>query len=109
MLGASNYPYIDASLNFVPNKKNAFGAVLHYSVWPPSSNYKSENIIQVSPFLWHTGNPLLKSHRSYDISINASSHAFVQISVAYTFGFGKQVKQGNDISRQSGASSGILK
>ncbi|MDE6094772.1 MAG: TonB-dependent receptor family protein [Muribaculaceae bacterium] len=66
----SNYPYIDASLNFVPNKKNAFGAVLHYSVWPPSSNYKSENIIQVSPFLWHTGNPLLKSHRSYDIGIN---------------------------------------
>lgn len=66
----SNYPYIDASINFVPNKKNAFGAVLHYSVWPPSSNYKSENIIQVSPFLWHTGNPLLKSHRSYDIGIN---------------------------------------
>lgn len=66
----SNYPYIDASLNFVPNKMNAFGAVLHYSVWPPSSNYKSENIIQVSPFLWHTGNPLLKSHRSYDIGIN---------------------------------------
>lgn len=66
----SNYPYIDASMSFVPNKKNAFGAVLHYSVWPPSSNYKSENIIQVSPFLWHTGNPLLKSHRSYDIGIN---------------------------------------
>lgn len=66
----SNYPYIDASMNFVPNKKNAFGAVLHYSVWPPSSNYKSANIIQISPFLWHTGNPLLKSHRSYDIGIN---------------------------------------
>ena len=66
----SNYPYIDASMNYVPNRKNAFGAVLHYSVWPPSSNYKSENIIQVTPFLWHTGNPLLKSHRSYDIGIN---------------------------------------
>lgn len=66
----SDYPYIDASLRFVPHKKNAFGAVFHYSVWPPSSNYKSENIIQVSPFLWHTGNPLLKSHRSYDIGID---------------------------------------
>lgn len=54
----------------MPNKKNAFGAVLHYSVWPPSSNYKSANIIQVSPFLWYTGNPLLKSHRSYDIGIS---------------------------------------
>lgn len=40
---------------------------------------------------------------------NASSHAFVQLSATYTFGFGKQVKQGNDISKQSGASSGILK
>lgn len=62
--------YIDASLRFVPNKKNSFGAVFHYSVWPPSSNYKSENIIHVSPFLWHTGNPVLKSHRSYDMGIN---------------------------------------
>ena len=65
-----NYLYIDASLSFVPNKKHAFGAMFHYSVWPPSSNFKSENIIQVSPFLWHTGNPLLESHRSYDIGIN---------------------------------------
>lgn len=66
----SDYPYIDASLRFVPNRKNSFGSVFHYSVWPPSSNYKSENIIQISPFLWLTGNPLLKSHRSYDIGIN---------------------------------------
>ncbi len=66
----SDYPYADASLRFVPNRRNSFGAVFHYSVWPPSSNYKSENIIQVSPFLWHTGNPKLKSHRSYDIGIN---------------------------------------
>ncbi len=66
----SYYPYIDASVRYVPNKRNSIGAVFHYSVWPPSSNYKSENIIHVSPFLWHTGNPLLKSHRSYDIGIN---------------------------------------
>ncbi len=63
----SNYPYVDASVRFVADKRNSLGAVFHYSVWPPSSNYKSENIIHVSPFLWHTGNPLLKSYRSYDI------------------------------------------
>lgn len=63
----SNYPYIDASVRFVPNNRNSFSAVFHYSVWPPSSNYKSENIIHVSPFLWHTGNPMLKSYRSYDV------------------------------------------
>lgn len=68
----SNYPYLDASVRYVPNERNSFGAVFHYSVWPPSSNYKSENVIHVSPFLWHTGNPLLKSHRSYDIGINYS-------------------------------------
>lgn len=66
----SDYPYIDASIYFAPNKKNSFGTVFHYSVWPPSSNYKSENIIQISPYLWHTGNPMLKSHRSYDVGIN---------------------------------------
>ena len=66
----SDYPYIDATLRFVPNKKNLFGVVFHYSVWPPSSNYKSENIIRISPFLCHTGNPVLKSYSSYDIGIN---------------------------------------
>lgn len=66
----SDYPYVDASVRFVPNKKNSLGAVFHYSVWPPSSNYKSANIIHVSPFLWHTGNPRLKSYRSYDIWID---------------------------------------
>lgn len=40
---------------------------------------------------------------------NASSHAFVQLSATYTFGFGKKINRGNDISRQAGASSGILK
>lgn len=40
---------------------------------------------------------------------NASRHAFVQLSATYTFDFGKKVKQGDDISRQAGASSGILK
>ena len=66
----SNFPYIDASFRYVPNKTNSFGAVFHYSVWPPSSNYKSENIIHISQFLWHTGNPVLKSHRSYDIGLD---------------------------------------
>lgn len=40
---------------------------------------------------------------------NASSHAFVQLSATYTFGFGKKVNQSDDITRKGGASSGILK
>lgn len=70
----SDYPYFDASLNYSPNRRNSFGIIFHYSVWPPSSNYKSENVIQISPFLWHTGNPTLTSHRSYDTGI---SYTFV--------------------------------
>ena len=66
----SYYPYADASVSFVPDNKNSLGGVFHYSVWPPSSNYKSENIIHISPFLRHTGNPMLKSHGSYDFGIN---------------------------------------
>lgn len=70
----ANYPYIDASLKFVPNRKNSFSTEFHYAVWPPSSNYKSVNIIQISPFLWLTGNPKLESHRSYDIG---TSYTFI--------------------------------
>lgn len=66
----SYYPYVDASVSYVPNNKNSLGGAFHYSIWPPSSNYKSENIIHVSPFLWHTGNPMLKSHGSYDLGFN---------------------------------------
>lgn len=66
----SDFPYLDLSVNYAPDKRNSLGAVFHYSVWPPSANYKSENLIHVSPFLWHTGNPRLKSHRSYDIWLN---------------------------------------
>lgn len=66
----SDYPFIDGFLSYVPNKRNSFGSYFHYSVWPPSSNYKSENVIHVSPLLWHTGNPLLKSYRSYDFGVD---------------------------------------
>lgn len=60
------FPYADASAGYSFSRKLSVDAYFHYSVWPPSSNYKSENLIHVSPFMWHTGNPSLESHRSYD-------------------------------------------
>lgn len=66
----ANFPYADAFLNYSINRKNSFNTGFHYAVWPPSSNYKSENVIQVSPFMRHTGNPHLKSHRSFDFGFN---------------------------------------
>ncbi len=64
------FPYADAFLNYSINRKNSFNIGFHYSVWPPSSNYKSDKVIQVSPFMRHTGNPHLKSHRSFDFGFN---------------------------------------
>lgn len=64
---SSDYPYADLSAQYSINKKNSVNAVFHYSVWPPSSNYKSGNMIQVAPFMWHTGNPELDASRSYDV------------------------------------------
>lgn len=66
----SNFPYLDVSCRYVPDKRHSAGIVFHYAVWPPSSNYRSENVIHVSPYLWHTGNPMLKSEKSYDIGTN---------------------------------------
>lgn len=64
----SNYPYVDVSLGYRPEPKSSVGIDFHHSTWPPSQNYKSANLIHVSPFMWHTGNPLLKAYKSYDIS-----------------------------------------
>ena len=47
------------------------------------------------------------SFHQTDISVNR--HAFVDLSVTYTFGYGKKVKEGNEAYQQSGAGSGILK
>ena len=40
---------------------------------------------------------------------NGNSHALVQISATYTFGFGKKVKSDNELRVSGSASSGILR
>ncbi|MDE6022100.1 MAG: TonB-dependent receptor family protein [Muribaculaceae bacterium] len=41
--------------------------------------------------------------------INCNRHAYVDLSVTYTFGFGKKVNRGDEAYRQDGPGSGILK
>ncbi len=65
-----NHPFADVSLKYSLNRKNSMGAYFHYASWPPSSGYKSENVIQVSPLMWRTGNPYLDSERSYDFGVD---------------------------------------
>lgn len=55
-----------------------------------------------------------KSFRSqyYDYTKEVFSqdyHAYFQVSLTYTFGFGKKIERGNEAEQQTGASSGILK
>ncbi len=50
--------------------------------------------------------------RYYDRTENIYSlnyHATANLSVTYTFGYGKKIKQGNEAYQQSGVNSGILK
>lgn len=42
---------------------------MHTAGWPVSSNYKSDRLIQSSPLLWYTGNPLLTDYRSWDFGV----------------------------------------
>ena len=42
-------------------------------------------------------------------NIGTTSHPRVNMTVTYTFGYGKKVQRGNEVGEQSGANSAILK
>lgn len=50
--------------------------------------------------------PLYTEHRT---TSGTNSHARLNLSVTYTFGYGKKVKRGNEVGKQSGVSSAIMK
>lgn len=50
--------------------------------------------------------PLYTEHRT---TYGTNSHASLNLSVTYTFGYGKKVKRGNEVGKQSGANSAIMK
>ncbi len=62
-------PFADVNLQYSPNSKNSISAYMHTAGWPLSSNYKSDKMIQISPLLWHTGNPLLTAYRTWDFGV----------------------------------------
>ena len=66
----SSYPYADFFLQYSPSKKHSASFTFHHTAWAPSSNSRSDNILQTSPFIWITGNPLLSSSRTYDLGLN---------------------------------------
>lgn len=50
--------------------------------------------------------PLYAEHRT---TYGTDSHARLNLSVTYTFGYGKKVKRGNEVGEQSGVGSAIMK
>ena len=53
-----------------------------------------------------TESPLYTEYRE---NIGTSSHSRINVTVTYTFGYGKKVQRGNEIGEQSGANSAIMK
>ena len=55
--------------------------------------------------LW-LSSPLYTEHKEY---FGNSFHAKINLSVTYTFGYGKKLKPGDEVGAQSGANSAIIK
>lgn len=53
-----------------------------------------------------TESPLYTEYRE---NIGTSSHSRINVSITYTFGYGKKVQRGNEVGEQSGANSAIMK
>lgn len=64
-----SFPYADLSIQKRLGQKHSLSLDAHYSVWPPSANNKSDNIIHTSPLMWITGNPMLKSYHMLDAGL----------------------------------------
>ena len=50
--------------------------------------------------------PYYKEHKT---NFGTNSYSRLNLSVTYTFGYGKKVQRGNEVGEQSGASSAIMK
>lgn len=78
--------------------------------WSNSRWNVNANIINFSRWNWRSSYQEMNSlyYDTHEQIYNGSSHALIQVSATYTFGFGKEVKHDNEPSVKSSASSGIL-
>lgn len=110
------------SLTYISDNANAEGCKNGY--WTKSKNdwqftvgwangnwNVKTNIINMTRWNWRSSVRKMQS-RYYSVTeqlYNGSSHALVQISATYTFGYGRKVQNDNELSPSGKASSGILK
>lgn len=79
--------------------------------WTKNDWNVKANVINITRWNWRSNVRTMQSqyYDVYEQVYNGSSHALVQISATYTFGYGKKIQRDNEPSVYSGASSGILK
>ncbi len=79
--------------------------------WACSDWNVKANFINFTRWNWRNARQEMHSnyYSTYEQIYNGSSHALVQLSATYTFGFGKKVKRDDEPSVSGTASSGILK
>lgn len=90
------------------NSKNAYTAIVG---WGNSSWNFQAQIANPFRWNWRAGSSVMKS-KNYDFVQNTYSpdnHCFIYVAATYTFGFGKKIKVGNEVSQMSGAGNAILK
>lgn len=66
---STNEPYADFFFRYAANTHHSVSLEFHYSEWTPSPNLKSEVQLQVSPYIWRTGNTHLKAFKCYDLGL----------------------------------------
>lgn len=75
----------------------------------PDWNIRAD-IINFSRWNWRSDRQKMRSkyYDTTEVMLNGQSHALIQLSATYTFGFGKKVSSDNEPGVSGAASSGIL-
>lgn len=66
MIDKPSTPKANVSLQYAPDDHNSMSLSASYESWLPSPSYKSDVVIEATPFLKYTGNPNLFPAKSYD-------------------------------------------
>lgn len=78
--------------------------------WSNSDWNVRADFIDFSRWNWRSAKQVMRSkyYDTTEIMLNGQSHALIQLSATYTFGFGKKVSRDNEPGVSGTASSGIL-
>ena len=78
--------------------------------WSNSDWNVRADFIDFTRWNWRSSKQVMRSkyYDTTEIMLNGQSHALIQLSATYTFGFGKKVNRDNEPGVSGSASSGIL-